>query len=129
LEGYEDTTFKISRLKSNWNTYFKNLRYINICDDHWNHEDLSNLLQLNLVQVIAGNQKHSFNQTNNPLVPIPVSVIDNIINQVASGAGRSVTNGLVNIWSAGTARSSASDNGVNILKAKGWTIVVNNVTQ
>jgi hypothetical protein len=127
LEGYEDTTFKISRLKSNWNVYFTNLNLLTICDDHWNREDLSSLTQLNLVQVVAGNLHHSFNQTNNPLVPLPVSVIDNVINQVAAGAGKSIVNGYLNLYSGGTTRSSASDAGFNTLKSKGWTIVINGI--
>jgi len=125
LEGYEDTTFKISRLKSNWNTYFTNLTTLEIIDDHWNREDLSALIHLNVVGIGAGNLHHSYNQTNNPLVPLPVSVIDNIINQLSVGAGQHVSNGLLVIPSGGTNRSSASDDGFNILKAKGWTITIN----
>jgi YD repeat-containing protein len=125
LEGYEDSTFKISRLKSNWNTYFTNLTTLEIIDDHWNREDLTALIHLSLVGVGAGNLHHSYNQTNNPLVPLPVSVVDNVINQIAAGAGQFVSNGLLVMPSGGTNRSSASDIGFNILKAKGWTIIIN----
>ena len=128
-ESSEDTTFKISKLKSTWNTYFTNLTTLEISDDDWNREDLSQLPQLNLVGICAGNTHHSYNQSNNPLVPIPTSAIDNIINQVGGGAGTRVSNGLLNILSGGTARSSASNSGITQLKSKGWTVIVNGVTQ
>lgn len=128
-EASEDTTFRISKLKSTWNTYFTNLTTLEISDDDWNREDLSQLPQLNLVSICAGNTHHSYNQSNNPLVPIPTSAIDNIINQVGGGAGTRVSNGLLNILSGGTARSSASNSGITQLKSKGWTIIVNGVTQ
>jgi hypothetical protein len=129
LEGFEDPTFKISKLKSGWNTYFTNLTTLQINDDHWNHEDLTNLTHLNLVSICASNTNHSYIQTGNPLIPITVSVIDNVINQIASGAGLSVRNGLLNILSGGTARSTTSNTAVTNLKAMGWTVIVNGVTQ
>ena len=129
LEGYEDTTFKISRLKSNWNTYFTNLTTLDINDDHWNREDLTALTNLSGVAICASNLHHSYSQTNNPLVPIPVSVLDNIINQIAAGAGQTVINGTINLNSAGTSRSSASDSSIILLKSKGWTITINGVNQ
>jgi hypothetical protein len=128
-ESSEDTTFKISKLKSNWNTYFTNLTTLEICDDDWNREDLTKLVHLNLVGIGAGNLHHSYNQTNNPLVPIPTLAIDNIINQVAGGAGLGVSNGILNIASGGNARSSSSNPGITQLKSKGWTVIVNGVTQ
>ena len=128
-EASEDTTFKISKLKSGWNTYFTNLTTLEISDGDWNREDLSQLPHLNLVGICAGNTHHSYNQTNNPLVQIPTSTIDNIINQVGGGAGTRVSNGLLNILSGGTARSSASNSGVTQLKSMGWTVIVNGVTQ
>jgi hypothetical protein len=128
-ESNEDSTFKISKLKSGWNTYFTNLSTLEICDADWNREDLSSLFNLNVVGIAARNTLHSNNPTNNPLIPIPISAIDNIINQVSVGAGRKVTNGIINILSGGTARSTASDASVTLLKSKGWTIYVNSVLQ
>jgi YD repeat-containing protein len=125
LEGYEDSTFKLSKLKTGWNTYFTNLSSLIICDDHWNREDLTALTHLNNIYINAGNTNHSFNRTSNPQIPIPVSVVDNIINQLAAGAGQNISNGVLNLSSAGTTRSSASNTGFNTLKAKGWTIIIN----
>jgi len=116
-----DPTFKISRLKSDWNTYFTNLKSIQINDDHWNREDLSALTQLNNVVICAGTVEHGYNGT---AVPIPSAVIDNILIQVAAGAGQYVQNGLINIIPQGTTRTSASDVAVNMLKSKGWNIYV-----
>jgi len=126
--GYVDTTFKISRLKSDWNTYFTSLQHLQINDDHWNREDLAALTQLNFVQIWASTQNHQDDHSS-PLVPIPSSVIDNIINQVANGAGQSVSNGTIDVESGGPSRTSASDNSVNFLLSKGWVIAVNGVLQ
>ncbi len=128
-EGYEDTTFKISRLKSNWTTYFTNLNSISISDDHWSREDLSVMKNLSYFYITAGNQQHSYNQTGNPLVPIPTAAIDNIINQISSGGGATKTNGFIIIKSSGTNRSTASDSAVYNLNAKGWQIYINDVLQ
>ena len=119
--GCRDTDFKLSRLKSNWNTYFTSLTSIRINDDQWNREDLTALTQLNYFQIYATTQNHQ-DDTNSPLVPIPSTAIDNIINQIAAGAGRMVNNGFIYIFSGGTTRTSASDNAVNLLQSKGWTI-------
>ncbi len=129
LEGYEDLTFKITRLKSDWNTYFTGLKSLVICDDHWNRESLSSLINLNTFVLVAGNQNHSFSQSGNPLVPIPTSVIDNVFIQISKGAGRSISNGQINIYSGGTSRTTASDAAVAQLKSIGWSIIVNNVLQ
>jgi hypothetical protein len=129
LEGYEDPTFKLSRLKSDWNTYFTKLTSLIICEDHWNREDLSSLKNLNYMYIVPGNTLHSFNQTGNPLIPLPTGEIDNIINQVSAGAGQNVKNGSLYIYSAGPARSSASDAAVIQLKSKGWLVSVNFITQ
>lgn len=126
--GYRDTTFKISRLKSDWNTYFTQLQSIIINDDHWSRENLSALKQLNTFGLSSTTQNHE-DDPNSPFVPIPSSVVDNAINQIASGAGQTVKNGLINIGTAGTIRTSASDASVDFLKSKGWTIIVNGVTQ
>ncbi len=124
---YFDPTFKLSTLKSDWNTYFTNLQQIFICDEHWNREDLSALVHLNTFVLVNGNQNHSNNLTGNPPTPIPTSVLDNIINQIAAGAGRNVSNGGISIFTGGTSRSSASDAAVTLLKSKGWVIYFNNI--
>ena len=123
--GYRDTTFKLSRLKSNWNTYFTQLQDIEISDEHWNREDLSGLTHLTSFFLLAGNQNHSNSSFNNPNIPIPASVVDGILNQVAAGAGQFISNGIIGIATGGgTGRTSASDASVNALLAKGWTLYV-----
>jgi hypothetical protein len=107
------------------NTYFTNLTSLLISDADWNREDLSALVHLSYIVITASNLYHSYNQTNNPLVPIQTSVIDNIINQVAAGSGQYIINGTLGVSSAGNNRSSASDAAFNLLKSKGWTIVIN----
>jgi hypothetical protein len=129
LEGYEDTTFKISRLKSNWNTYFTNLTTLEITDKQWNREDLTALTQLSVVGIGPGNTLNSYNHTGNSLIAMPTSAIDNIINQISAGAGQNVLNGILNIPNGGGTRSSASDAAVAKLKAKGWTVIVNGINQ
>jgi len=117
-----DVNFKLSRLKTDWNTYFTNLEYISITEDNWNHEDLTALTKLNAFGLFATNQNHSNDPTNNPVIPIQQSVIDNIYIQIAAGAGQTVSNGIINIYGGGTLRGHSSDAAVAQLKAKGWTI-------
>jgi hypothetical protein len=114
---YSDPTFKISRMKSDWNTYFTELKSLQLSDDHWNREDLSALTQLNTMLLFSMS------------ATIPSTVIDNVINQVSAGAGQFVSNGLINISSGGPGRTSTSDGAVNQLKSKGWKITVTNVLQ
>ena len=123
--GYSDSTFKISRLKSDWNVYFTHLQNITINDDQWDREDVSALTQLSRFILNAGTVEHGVGGT---MVPIPSQVVDNILNQISAGAGRFVSNGLIGINSA-TNRTTASDAAVAQLKAKGWTIIVSNVSQ
>jgi hypothetical protein len=127
--GYRDTSFKISRLKSNWNTYFTQLSALAINDDHWNREDISALTHLSNLTIVCTNQNHSNVSAGNSLTPIPSSTIDNILNQVSAGAGLQIYNGTINIISGGTARTTASNTSVTSLKAKGWNITVNAVLQ
>ena len=124
--GYRDTTFKLSRLKSDWNTYFTNLQYLQINDEHWNREDLTALTHLNFIQIFATTQDHQDDHSSS-LVSIPQSAIDNLLIQVASGAGQTVLNGLIDIESAGVNRTSASDTAVAFLKSKGWIVAVNGI--
>lgn len=128
-EANGDSTFKISRLKSNWNTYFTQLTTLQICDRDWNHEDLTPLIHLNSVTVCAGSRNYNNVQTGNSLIPMTVSAIDNIITGVSNGAGQHISNGVINLLTAGTTRSSVSDAAVTQLKSKGWTITVNGVNQ
>ena len=127
--GYRDTTFKLSRLKSDWNTYFANLGDIEISDEHWNREDLSGLTHLSTFVLVAGNQNHSNNATGNTITPIPASVTDTIINQIWAGGGQNMSNGFISILTGGTGRTAASQTAVNALIAKHWTIVIDGVTQ
>jgi YD repeat-containing protein len=121
--GIRDTTFRLSRMKSNWNTYFTGLQSLIINDDHWNREDLSALKQLNYLEVVATTQDHQ-DDVNSPLIPIPSATIDAILNQVAAGAGQSVSNGTIYLFTGGSARTSNSDAAVATLTAKGWTISI-----
>ncbi|MBN9385776.1 MAG: hypothetical protein J0H74_33785, partial [Chitinophagaceae bacterium] len=50
--GCFDSTFRISRLKSDWNTYFTHLKSFFISDAHWNREDLSGLKELNSIFIL-----------------------------------------------------------------------------
>ena len=126
---YFDSTFKLSRLKSNWTNYFTNLQYLSICDDHWNRESLSGLPHLSTFGLFCSNQNHSNNLTGNPAIPIPSTVIDNAINQIAAGAGQTVSNGIIGILSGGPNRTTASDASVALLKSKGWSININGTIQ
>jgi YD repeat-containing protein len=120
--GVLDTTFKITKLKSNWNTYFTNLQVLQISDDHWNREDVSALTHLQTFLVAAGNHDGYGSFT-----PIPSQVVDSIINQIAAGAGSNVSNGLLGIGSYGGGRSPASNASVNFLLSKGWKVILDGV--
>jgi hypothetical protein len=129
LSGYRDSTFKISRLKSDWNTWFTAITDLRINDEHWNREDLSALVNLKTFKIIAGNQYHSNDAAGNPVVPIPSSVIDGIINQLSAGAGLYVSNGTITITSGGTTRTSASNTALSQLISNGWTVSIDGVLQ
>jgi hypothetical protein len=81
---------------------------------------------LNSVTICAGTVEHGYNGT---AVPIPSTVIDNILNQIAAGAGQYVQSGSINIIPQGPTRTSASDAAVNLLKVKGWKIYVGTTLQ
>jgi hypothetical protein len=125
--GIRDTTFKLSLLKSDWNTYFTNLQVIGISDDHWNREDLSALTKLNIFFLAATTIGHT-NDLNSLPVPIPDSVVDNILIQIAAGAGQNVSNGIIYINAVGP-RSSASNAAVNFLLSKGWSVTISGKKQ
>ena len=122
--GYRDTTFKLSRLKSDWNTYFTQLKTLAINDDHWNREDLSALHQLSFFVLIATTQNHQ-DDPNSPLVPIPQNVIDSIFIQIAAGAGQTINNGIISLVTGGTTPSAASQSAIQSLLSKGWIIYIN----
>jgi YD repeat-containing protein len=128
--GYRDTTWTISRLKSDWNTYFTELQDIEISDEHWNREDLSQLKKLKKFILVAGNIYHSNDQTvngaTNYVNSIPASVLDSILIQIDRGAGQTVTGGTIYLIAGpGTGRTSASDAAVADLRAKGWYVYAN----
>lgn len=123
--GYRDTTFKLTRLKSDWNTYFTKLNYLGISDEHWNRENLSGLPNLKNVGIVAGTMLHTNeNIAGNGPIPIPSTVIDNVIIQIAAGSGQTVTNGGIFFRTGGTNRTTASDAAVTFLQSKGWTITI-----
>ncbi|OJW55197.1 MAG: hypothetical protein BGO55_03925 [Sphingobacteriales bacterium 50-39] len=125
LECYFDSSFKISRLKSDWNTYFKHLKWMVLSDRQWNREDLSALTELKELSVFSARQHPTNNPTNNPYIPLPTQVADSIFNQMARGAGQYCTNGFLYVGDGGTTRSSASDASVAFLLSKGWTLYLN----
>lgn len=128
--GYRDTTFKLSRLKTGWTSWFTQLKDVEISDEHWDREDLTPLTHLTLFYLVAGNQKHSNDLAGNPLIPIPTGAIDSVINQIAAGSGQVNSNGLISIDSGGTtSRSGASDAAIALLNSKGWHIYVNGYPQ
>jgi YD repeat-containing protein len=128
-EGYQDSTFKLSRLKSDWNTYFTQLNDVEICDEHWNHEDLTALIHLKTFVLEAGSLHYSNDPTNNPIVPIATTVIDNLINQIAAGAGKETPNGIIYLITGGTTSTTASAAAVAFLQSRGWTVSINSSVQ
>jgi YD repeat-containing protein len=114
VQGCGDTTFRLSLLKSNWNTYFTKIFDLEINDNEWNREDLSQLTNLWFLR---------FYSTN----PNGTGVIDNIINQIAAGAGQYRSEGVINITYTGFDRTSASQSSYQLLKSKNWTIFINGV--
>jgi YD repeat-containing protein len=125
--GNGDSTFKLSRLKSDWNTYFTQLQGIAINEDDWNHEDLSGLHYLNAFTLYASSQVQSIPST--PLVPLGQSEIDSILIQIWAGAGQTVSNGRIHIVTGGTTSSSASAFASSQLISKGWAIVIDTTTR
>ncbi|GGA92009.1 hypothetical protein GCM10011511_14260 [Puia dinghuensis] len=128
-QGYADTTFTLSRLKSNWNTYFTKLTAIAICEDQWNHEDLSVIPNLSYFNLVAANQYHSNVPGGNPIIPLASGEIDTIFNQIAAGSGQHISGGFIVIHSGGSTYTSQGVSALNYLKSKGWTIYLNGVIQ
>ena len=87
------------------------------------------MTSLFVFRLFATNQNHSDDPTNNPRIPIAGSVIDQVILQIANGAGQFVTGGTIYVASAGGRPSVASINELNFLKSKGWTITIDDVVQ
>jgi YD repeat-containing protein len=126
ISGTQDTSFRLSLLKSDWNTWFTQLQFLQFGEDQWNHEDLSALTQLHDFIIYAATQNHNTNPTNNPIVPLTSSEIDTILMQLSAGAGQQVSNGVIEIYSSGTNHTAASTPAVQQLLSKGWVIYVNN---
>ncbi len=124
-QGYSDTTFKLSRIKSNWTTYFTKLNAIAICEDQWSHEDLSVIPNLVYFNLIATNQNHSNNPGGNSVVYIAPSEIDTIFNQIYAGSGQHISGGTIIIQSGSTTHTSASQVAIDYLKSKNWTLTIN----
>lgn len=118
-QGCTDTTFKISLLKSDWNTYFTNLYRLEILDNQWNRENISALTNLNDFFL----QSTSTNGMGTNGIP----VLDNIINQIAAGGGQNRSGGVINITWPGFMPGSASQSSANFLLSKQWTIYINGV--
>jgi hypothetical protein len=129
LACYFDSTFKISRFKSDWNTYFTNLRFLSISDAQWNKEDLSALINLNFFDIIPGRPLYSNSATGNAYISINSTEIDNIINQIAAGAGRTVSNGIISIVTGGANRTSNSDAALRVLTGKGWQVNIDTTSR
>jgi YD repeat-containing protein len=120
-QGCTDTTFKLSLLKSNWNTWFTNLFDLEIIDNQWNREDISALTNLWFFKF--------YSTSTDSLGANGIPEIDNIINQIAAGAGKYRNNGIINITWPGFDRTNASLNAYQFLKPKGWTIYINGVNE
>jgi hypothetical protein len=112
--GNADDSFKISRLKSDWNTYFTQVFQLELNDSQWNREDISALTNLGYFRFFSSS-------TNG------AGVIDSIINQISAGAGQHRTNGIINITWSGFDRTSASTDGYSYLKSRGWIVFINGV--
>ena len=109
-----DTGFKVSRLKSDWNTYFTQLFALSITDAQWSRENLSALTNL---------WSFGFSSTSTN----GAGVIDSIINQIATGAGHYRTNGVITITWPGYDRTAASADGYTYLKSRNWIVYINGV--
>ncbi|HXB05651.1 MAG TPA: hypothetical protein VNW04_01010, partial [Puia sp.] len=118
--GVRDTTFTMSRFKSDWNTYFTNLQVLGISEELWNHEDLTALINLKVFLLAAATQHHT-NAADDVEIRIPASEIDAILNQIAAGAGQHVKNGYIEFIFG--SRTSASDTAVAQLQANGWQVI------
>jgi hypothetical protein len=129
ISGCRDSTFKLSRLKTGWTTYFNQLQDIEISDEQWDREDLSVLAHLTVFLLVAGNQHHSNDPANNPVIPIPSNVVDNVYIQIAAGSGQINSNGIINVLTGGTGRTSNSNAAVAFLKSKGWQVYVDSNLQ
>lgn len=127
--GYLDASFKLTKLKSDWNTYFTELASILIREEHWNHENLSALVKLKNFLLVAANTNHSNTQSGNSIIDITPQNIDKVINEIAAGAGTNVYNGFITILSGTTTRTSSSDAAISLLKSKGWVIKIKGVSQ
>ena len=127
--GYRDLSFKISRLKSDWNSYFTKLETLQINEDHWNHEDLSGLINLKDFRLTATTQNH-LDDVNSPLIPISAQVLDNAIIQIANGAGTAgVKNGVIRFYTGGSTTTPSSGPAITQLKNAGWHIYLNDSAQ
>lgn len=126
--GVADHSFTISRLKSNWNTYFTQLQSLSIAELDWSREDLSALTHLNSFSLQASDADGGISTTG-PFTPLDSTEIDNAIIQIAQGAGQHVTNGVMGFATGGSGRTSASQSAINLLLSKGWNIVIDGVTQ
>lgn len=113
--GGGDTTFKLSRLKSDWTTYFTQLQAIWINDENWNHEDLSVVKNLRAFALAAYS------------APLDSSEIDNVFIQIAAGPGQTISNGLIQLVTGGSGRTPASQAAINFLLGKAWVIIIDGV--
>jgi hypothetical protein len=109
-DGCRDTTFKLSRLKSDWTTYFTQLSAISLNENGWSHEDLSVLKNLKYFVLVAAG------------TPLDSSEVDNVFIQIAAGSGQAISNGVIGIGTGGSGRTSASQAAIDFLLSKGWVI-------
>lgn len=126
--GNGDTSFRLSRLRSDWNTYFTSLWRIWIQERDWKREDLSKLTHLSSFALTASDTDGG-TEPGGPYTPLDSTEIDNVLIQIANGAGQTVSNGAIAIATGGSGRTTASNSAVNFLISKGWTIIIDQVTQ
>lgn len=126
--GNGDPTFKLSRLKSDWNTYFTQLQSINIAERDWNHEDLTALTHLSVFYLVASDADGG-TEVGGPYAPLDSTEIDNIFIQIDNGAGKYIRNGQISIATGGSGHTAASQASINDLLNKGWAIGIDGVLQ
>jgi hypothetical protein len=99
-----------------------------INENDWSHEDLSSLKNLINFDLFAAGQNR--NDPNSPLIPLDPAEIDNVLIQIAAGAGQVGVNGSINIVTGGSNRTGNSNAAYNLLTTqKGWSINIDTTTR
>jgi len=116
ITAFADSTFKLHRFKTDWNAWFTNLTTLAILEDNWDHEDLSTLIHLQFIEILRSRIGKAMTSQQ----------IDNLLMQVARGAGLYRNNGIIYIMNNVNQRTSASDDAYNFLIGAGWEVTIIN---